>query len=232
MSTPNSNKLATANLAANAVTRKPRQGRSRASFERMLSATRQLMLERGSEDFTLQDVSERGNVSIGSIYLRFEGKDNLVHAVIAEELTSILEDEAAMIERVCSSSSSLAEFIPLYVEEYAKLLAYHAPLLRLIMQRASYDKAVSLPGKQTARMTAEASVAAILRYRNEMAAKDPEPKAKAAFQIIFSTIARQLSLGSTPESADEDELGYLKFDDLKVELAEMCIAYLRNSGRN
>ena len=67
------------------VSRRPQQGRSKASLERMLTAGRALMLERGSEDFTLQDVNQKGNVSIGSIYLRFQSKDNLVRAVIASE---------------------------------------------------------------------------------------------------------------------------------------------------
>ena len=70
-------------FAVEDVSRKPQQGRSKASLERMLAAGRELMLERGSEEFTLQEVSERGQVSIGSIYLRFESKDNLVRGVIA-----------------------------------------------------------------------------------------------------------------------------------------------------
>jgi AcrR family transcriptional regulator len=226
MSTEISSEHATAALAANAVTRQPRQGRSRESFERMLSATRELMLERGSEDFTLQDVSERGNVSIGSIYLRFEGKDNLVHAVIAEALVDIVRDEAAMLESVLASSKSLAAFVPQFVERYSALLAEHAPLLRLIMQRASFDEAVSGPGKATAHQTAMASVAAILHFSDEIPARGAERKALAAFNIIFATVARHLSLGSSMEAADQAAFG-----DLRVELAEMVLAYLRSPGR-
>ena len=69
-------------FAVGDVSRKPQQGRSKASLERMLAAGRELMLDRGSEEFTLQEVSERGQVSIGSIYLRFESKDNLVRGVM------------------------------------------------------------------------------------------------------------------------------------------------------
>ena len=76
-------------LAVANVSRRPQQGRSKASLERMLAAARELMLERGSEEFTLQEVSERGQVSIGSIYLRFESKDNLVRGVIAEDAAAL-----------------------------------------------------------------------------------------------------------------------------------------------
>jgi AcrR family transcriptional regulator len=224
MSTANQSLAATAQLAAAAVTRHPRQGRSRESFERMLAATRELMLERASEDFTLQDVSERGSVSIGSIYLRFESKDNLIHAVIAEALTDIGSGEAAMLEEVVGASKSLADFVPRYVERYSSMLADHAPMLRLVMNRASFDPAVSVPGKATAAQTAKASVDAMLRFKDEMPAADPAAKALAAYHIIFATMARHLSLGSTAEGADAAAFGALR-----VELAEMVLAYLRTS---
>ncbi len=106
-------------FAVENVSRKPQQGRSKASLERMLSAARDLMIERGSEEFTLQEVSERGNVSIGSIYLRFESKDNLVRGVIAEALEVLAEAEGALLARLESECSNLAEFLPEYVEGYA-----------------------------------------------------------------------------------------------------------------
>ena len=93
MSTALKKKAATdATLAVESMSRRPQQGRSKASLERMLFAARELMLERQSEEFTLQDVSARGNVSIGSIYLRFESKDNLVRAVIFNALEEIAAD--------------------------------------------------------------------------------------------------------------------------------------------
>lgn len=224
MSTTFSNEPATAQLAAGAVTRQPRQGRSRASFERMLAATRQLMLERGSEDFTLQEVSDIGNVSIGSIYLRFQSKENLLHAVIADELDRVSADEQEMIATVLSESARLADFVPLFVDRYYEVLRDHAPFLRLIMARAAFDPAVSEPGKITAHKTQTASIAAIVSFRDEIGSDDPELRASATFQIIFATIARCLSLGSTVESADAQN-----WTMLRSELATMCLAYLKHA---
>lgn len=218
-----SDKAATADLAAGAVTRQPRQGRSRASFERMLEATRQLMIERGSEDFTLQEVSDLGNVSIGSIYLRFQSKENLLHAVIAAELERVANDEQQMIATVLAASPRLADFVPLFVDRYYAVLQEHAPVLRLIMARAAFDPAVSEPGKVTALKTQTASAAAILSFVDEIGSKDPDLRASATFQIIFSTIARCLSLGSTVESADAQN-----WSMLRIELAIMCLAYLKH----
>ena len=209
-------------LADSALTRKPRQGRSLASFQRMIDATKALMLESGSDNFTLQDVSERGNVSIGSIYLRFDSKDRLLHAVIAEELQAVIAKERAMLDATLAESSSLGDFLPRYIDRYSAFLEENAPLLRTIMQRASVDPAVSGPGKETARRSADMSVAAILCYRDEIKAHDAEERAAAIFHILFATVARQYGLGSTPESGDPQ-----LWPILKRELAKMALAYLR-----
>jgi AcrR family transcriptional regulator len=211
-------------LAESAVVRKPRQGRSLASFTRMIEATKALMLESGSEDFTLQDVSERGNVSVGSIYLRFESKDRLLHAVIAEELQSIIAGEQAFHADILARAKTLAEFLPLYVEGYSNFLAEHAMMLRTIMQRATVDPAVSEPGKETARKSTELSVNAILAYRDEIKSDDPETKANTIHHIVFATVARQYGLGSTPESGDDKV-----WDKVKNEIAKMALAYLKHA---
>jgi AcrR family transcriptional regulator len=211
-------------LALGALSRRPRQGRSLASFDRMLEATRQLMIESGSDSFTLQDVSERGQVSIGSIYLRFESKDRLLHAVIAEELQAIIAKERAMLDETLAESANLGEFLPRYIERYSTFLQTHAPLLRTIMQRAAVDPAVSEPGKETARRSSAMSIAAILTYRDEIKATDAADKAHAVFQIVFATVARQFGLGSTPESGDP-----VVWEFMKNELAKMALAYLRHA---
>lgn len=212
-------------LAAGALSRKPRQGRSLASFERMLAATKSLMLEHNGEEFTLQDVSERGNVSIGSIYLRFESKDRLLHAVIAQELDAIIAGERAMLDSVLADSHDLARFLNLYIDRYSTFLASNAPLLRTIMQRAAIDPAVSGPGKETARKSATMSIDAMLRFSAEIGGSNPAEKAQVAFQIVFATIARQFGLGATPESGDE-----AVWPLIKRELSKMALAYLRFDG--
>lgn len=202
------------------VSRKPQQGRSKASLERMLSAAEKLMLERGSEDFTLQEVSQKGSVSIGSIYLRFDGKDNLVRAVIADHLERMEAEEDVLLADV-GRSKSLGEFVTRFVEGYAELLRHHAPLLRMTMQRASQDSSVSVVGKRSALRFEKLSTEALLAYPKDIGGQNREVKANSSFHVIFATLARQLSLGSTDESAQDYD-----WEQLKRELARMCLAYL------
>ena len=211
-------------LAVETVSRRPQQGRSKASLGRMLKAAEKLMIERGSEEFTLQEVSKTGNVSIGSIYLRFESKDNLVRAVIAGELEQIERDEDRMIAAVSGTSQSLAQFVPNYVEAFAEFLRRHAPLLRLSMLRAVHDPLVAEPGKRSAFRSADIAIGAMLQYSAEFAGTDHQRRANAAYQVIFSTLARTLSLGSTGESAHPHD-----WAELKTELGRMCLAYLKHA---
>jgi AcrR family transcriptional regulator len=204
------------------VSRRPQQGRSKASLERMLAAGRELMIERGSEEFTLQDVSERGQVSIGSIYLRFESKDNLVRGVIAEALDALAADEDALMAALARDCSSLAEFVPAYVEGYAEILRLHAPLLRLTMERAAFDPLVSAPGKENAMRAETHSTQAMLAHGAEFGGCDHMVKAQSAYHIIFATLARQLSLGSSGEAVHNYDWSLLK-----RELSRMCLAYFR-----
>jgi len=209
-------------FAVGDVSRRPQQGRSKASLERMLAAGRELMLERGSEEFTLQEVSERGQVSIGSIYLRFESKDNLVRGVIADALEVLKQDEDALLDRLGNDCNDLASFVSAYVEGYAEVLRRHAPLLRLTMERAATDPLVSGPGKESA-LRAEANATnAMLVHVGEFGGQDHKVKAQSAYHIVFATLARQLSLGSSGEAVHDYD-----WNLLKREMARMCLAYFR-----
>jgi len=207
------------------VSRKPQQGRSLASLRRMLEAARDLMLERGNEEFTLQEVSERGQVSIGSIYLRFESKDNLVRGVIAEALEALAAEETSLVAQLRAESGDLSTFIYGYVEGYAEVLRKHAPLLRLTMVRAEFDPQVAIPGKQHAMRAERDGSQAMLAYASEFGgngADDHKVKAQTGYHVIFATLARQLSLGSSGEAAHAYD-----WQAMKRELARMCLAYLR-----
>ncbi|WP_246027174.1 TetR/AcrR family transcriptional regulator [Novosphingobium umbonatum] len=204
-----------------AKSRAPLQGRSKASLERMLATARDLMLERGNEDFTLQEVSKRGKVSIGSIYLRFSSKDSLVMAVLEQTMQQLAADETAMIERLKTDCQDLPDFVTSYVEDYAEILRLHAPLLRLTMLRAEHDVEISTMGKQAAARAVRQAVEAFLAFGEEIRTPDPALSAASAHHIIFATLARQLSLGSTGES-----IANYDWAVLKRELTRMCIAYL------
>lgn len=204
--------------------RAPLQGRSKASLERMLATARELMLERGNEEFTLQEVSTRGQVSIGSIYLRFEGKDALVCAVLIQALQDLREAEDAMLQQIVLTAKDLNGFVERYITDYAEILRLNAPLLRLAMLRAERDPQISTIGKQAADEAVKAATQAFMTFAAEFGTAETQLRAQSAHHIIFATLARSLSLGSTSESSANYD-----WDVLKRELARMSIAYLRSN---
>ena len=58
--------------------RQPRQKRSRESLRRIYSAANDLLEARTFDQITIADISDLSRVSIGSIYQRFRGKDDLL----------------------------------------------------------------------------------------------------------------------------------------------------------
>ena len=63
---------------------------------------------------------------------------------------------------------------------------------------------------------------AMLRFADEFGGKDRGTKASSAYHVIFATLARELSLGSTGESSQN-----YNWKLLKRELGRMLLAYLK-----
>lgn len=204
------------------ASRVPQQGRSRASYERMLVAAEKLMIKRGDDEFTLTEVAKTGKVSIGSIYLRFDSKDDLIRAVHGRVLGRINEDQQRMLVSVSGRSGSLDDYARYFVEAYAELLKEYSPVLRPIMFRAIHDESMSALGRGSAEELSNEVHRELLAYASEFGRPDHQRLVENAFRMIYCTLARYLGLGSSPEAANQGN-----WDELKEDLAIMCPAFLR-----
>lgn len=204
------------------ASRVPQQGRSRASYERMLTAAEKLMVKRGNDDFTLTEVAKAGKVSIGSIYLRFDSKDDLIRAVHGRVLAQIGDDQDVMMQTIGEKATSLDEFALLFVESYAELLKRYSPVLRPIMFRAIYDESISSLGRSSAEKLTQEAESQMLRYSAQFGRPDHARLVGNVFRMIYYTLARFLGLGSSPEAANQGN-----WEELKDDLAIMCAAFLR-----
>lgn len=208
--------------AVQAKVRVPQQGRSKASFERMLTTAETLMAERGSDDFTLNEIAKLGKVSIGSIYCRFDSKDDLVHAVQVRLLQRVDSDMLLAIAKVREQKLPFARFIPLIVDRIAESLRAFSSEMRPFMLRASNDPVVAALGKGSYGRTATAVRDAFLDHRGSIRHADPERAVEVAFRVLYASLARYLGFGSSSEAAGEGD-----WTQLKSDLAEMTLAYLR-----
>jgi len=59
----------------------PQQARSQETLERILVAAEALLIERGPDAFTVQEVARRAGSSVGAFYSRFPDKESLIRCV-------------------------------------------------------------------------------------------------------------------------------------------------------
>lgn len=83
--------------------REPRQSRSAATLARILRAAEELASSTGLEEMTMTAVAERAGVAVGTIYRRFEDKEQLV-AALTERMLEQREQYVAGRLRVAEPS--------------------------------------------------------------------------------------------------------------------------------
>lgn len=209
---------------ASVPSREPQQGRSRASYDRMVAAAEALLRERGNDEFTLLEVSKLGKVSIGSIYNRFDSKDDLIRAVQSRVLLAVDQEQRAAIDGAEARAGSLDELVVSIIDAIAEILRSHADLMRPMMMRASVDPIVSAAGKRSYLEVEALVCAALLAHRQEIRRTDPERAVSSAYRIAYAAIARYLGFGAAPGNGLEGEWQVLKED-----LGQMVSAYLRSA---
>ena len=205
--------------------RTPRQDRSRQSFERVLNAAMDLLMEVGYEGLTLAGVSARAGVSTGSIYGRIRGKDDLLKAVQARILERTEAGQERVLARLQASDLPLETLVPRAVNALGEFMREHAGLLRPLMAQAMADVAVSGRGKASHSKLQDGWIAVLLSRRDAVAQQPPEAAGLACFRIAYAAFARYLGLGSSMESAGEGDWSALKRD-----LGVMCLAFLKTPG--
>jgi AcrR family transcriptional regulator len=184
--------------------REPKQGRSRASFEKVIAAARTLMAESGYDGFTLADVVRTSGVSIGSIYHRVSSKDDLLRVLHTRVLEEIEVEQAWIVCADRWEGFSLHQMLPQLLDELAEML-----------RRV---------GRASGKKLAEGFEALLLTRRDAIRHPDPVRAAHACFTTAYATYSRYLGLGSSLDSAGEGD-----WQILKADVSLMCGCFLQFS---
>ena len=214
-------KRATAPAAAEQLIRPPLQRRSQESLERVLQAGAELLLEVGYEGFTLQEVSKRSGVSIGSIYARAPSKEALILAIYDREMAKVSEANERLRETAQLDGLKGRELIIALVELMARSTLEHADILRVFMYRALADEEIWRRGSDRSTQLSRAFEEALLDHRDELNHPDPELAIDVAFRFVYNTLVRRVTHGNTFESQRP-----LSDEDLIRELGEAAADYL------
>ncbi|MFJ5956376.1 TetR/AcrR family transcriptional regulator [Paenarthrobacter sp. NPDC092416] len=202
--------------------REPKQARSRQSFEKTIEAALALLEERGNDEFTLADVSARSGVSIGSIYARFEGKEDLVCVAHGRKMDDIDAVSNHLFESLPSHpEDGLQAIVREAMDKTIEVLRRYADILRPFMLRATNDETISQRGAASHAVLAGNFAAVLRQWPGGYLGQD---EIDWCFNVAYSVIARRLGLGSTMEGS-----GKLEWPEISEKLAGMVASYLTAS---
>jgi AcrR family transcriptional regulator len=204
--------------------RTPKQRRSRQSYDRMIAAATEILREKGLEGLTLAELNRRSGVSIGSIYNRLAGKEDLIRDVQARVLREMEHEFAILVNRVRRRTLPLKELVPALVRELARYLQRHASLLNAFMQQGSRDAHVAAVGQHAYHQNMLDFKLILLERQAEFGHPDPEHAAAACFTIVFGALARYLGLGTG--QGEHTGAGEGDREELVEDLGRMTVAFL------
>lgn len=97
------------------VRRRPSQARSRERFDQILSATAELIGERGIDPVTMTDIAERAGMALTAVYRYFPNKQSVVRELA---LQTFADDTETLIAPGIEVDATAAELLELGIAEF------------------------------------------------------------------------------------------------------------------
>lgn len=185
--------------------RELQQDRSRTSLRRLLEAAEPMLERHGYGAFTLQALSKRARVSIGSIYHMFANKQALIQELQVRFLERVGQEHAMVINELRRENLPLRRLVPAVVRNYGEHLQKISPMLRVFMEVAPTDPVISATGARFAMLSMRDFELLLLDRRDEIRHPDPEHAVAASYRVMYSVFGRTLGFGSMPERVDAAE---------------------------
>jgi AcrR family transcriptional regulator len=104
--------------------------RAHARSDRFVTAATKLLQEKGSTDFTVQDVVDRSKMSIRTFYKYFESKENLLVAVYQ---TVVAKEAVPRLRKRVGKFKDPIQRFGAYVESLVELTANTGPVGRMLV---------------------------------------------------------------------------------------------------
>lgn len=165
----------------------------------LIDAARQLAAETGSADFTVQQVVHRSGQSLKAFYKYFEGKDDLLLALIEEDsrigasaLAEIVREHDEPVDRLRAFVRNLSMFgavgdrayVQVLLRERARLAEADGP--RMAAALAPFTELLEV-------LLGDAAGAGLVR------AGDPRRDAAIIFDLVMANIHAQVLSGDDPD---------------------------------
>lgn len=199
--------------------REPRQARSAATLARVLRAAEEIASSSGVEEMTITAVAERAGVAVGTIYRRFDDKDQLITA-LTERMLERREEYVA--ERLRAAEPSLSGVMDAYAEALLQSFADSSRLFPELL-RARGPRSLDRGARtitELHRLLIEAAAPHVGQIRRSDPGAALDTAARAVLGACFHNSVR-------PDAAT-GEAARRRYAD---ELSDMAIAYLLTPDR-
>ncbi len=195
--------------------RPPQQARSRAALQRLLASAEHVLVSDGLDEFTIARVAEHAGVSVGGVYRRFAGKEQLIDAV-RHDFVARLED--AVTGALETTGASLEEVVDAFTAALGRILAESGRIIPAVLGGArSADSPEQ--GLHTATVLQQRFFDAAAPHREQIRHEKPATALTVAFRsVIAAGVHRAAMIQWWPDG--------LTWEQWAREIANMTTAYL------
>jgi AcrR family transcriptional regulator len=195
--------------------RPPQQARSRAALQRLLASAEYVLVNDGIDEFTIARVAEHAGVSVGGVYRRFEGKDQLIDAVRQDLMNRL---EAAVLEALDTAPATLEGIVGSFVDALGRTLSDSGRLIPAMMEAGRGGDAPERGMAMIAGLQ-ERFLLAARPYHKQI--RHPNPK--GALLVAFRSA---MSMGAYRAASADVWPDPLSWSDWSHEIADMTTLYL------
>ncbi len=201
----------------------PQQARSRATLDRIVRATQELLETKTFDEITVSEIVARAGSSVGAFYARFPDKAVLLDHLDELYARRIMEIGKAVAEERANPNATLADEVSGLVDFLVRLHRLQPGLLRTLIVEARRQSEGAFR-ERTRRMnrTIPPVMERLLAHESEMGHPEPRRAVYLGLLMVFSAI-REVAL--FPEGLAE----FVVYgdDDLIRELTSAYLRYLR-----
>ncbi|MFF9351921.1 TetR/AcrR family transcriptional regulator [Streptomyces sp. NPDC014734] len=198
----------------------PLQARSRAALQRILVAAEQVLAATGFDEFTMAAVADRAGLSVGAIYRRFEGKEQLLNAVKDRLLARVEEDITVALGAV---DGGLSEVVDAFTRSLADGFSAGAHVIPHVVGKSRGTES-SERSRRALEHIERLFLASAMAHAGEIRRAEPLAALLVAFRTITAAcVHRTVTLHVWPDG--------ISWNRWSQQVADMATVYLTSPER-
>ncbi len=189
-------------------------------MQRILVAAEQVLAATGFDELTMAAVADRAGLSVGAIYRRFEGKEQLLNAVKDRLLTRMEDDITTALETV---EGGLPEVVDAFTRALADGMSAGAHVIPHVVGKARTTES-SERSRRALEHIERLFLDATTAHLGEIRRAEPMTALLVAFRtIIAGCIHRTVTLHAWPDG--------ISWNRWAEQVADMATMYLTSPDR-